>query len=244
MPNKNMKLSKSGAEGIAEFEGIERKGGNSRRAPSNANLSSEDPKKYYVYLDPIGLETIGIGHLITDKEKRSGEIVINGTPKKLRNGLSYNEVLELKRQDADKFESAVRNNITVPLTQGMFDALVSFSFNLGTGVLRPRSNNSGSTLVSKLQNGDYRGAADEFPKWNRAGGNVLAGLTRRRNWEREIFMKDIHLVENGDQRNPLSSNLNLTIPPIDKKMSQVQENSKNNSNAISNFFKRLFNRGK
>ena len=68
------------------------------------------------------------------------------------------------------------------LTQGQFDALVSFTYNLGARSL------STSTLLKKLNAGDYRGAADEFPRWNKAGGQVLAGLTRRREAERSLFL--------------------------------------------------------
>ena len=70
----------------------------------------------------------------------------------------------------------------MPVTQNQFDALVSFTYNLGAGNLRS------STLLKKLNAGDYAGAADEFPKWNKAGGKELAGLTRRRNAERDLFL--------------------------------------------------------
>ncbi|MCY1305462.1 Lysozyme RrrD [compost metagenome] len=70
----------------------------------------------------------------------------------------------------------------VPLSQGQFDALASFVFNLGSGNLQC------STLLRKLNAKDYAGAADEFPRWNKAGGKVLAGLTRRRAAERALFL--------------------------------------------------------
>lgn len=76
----------------------------------------------------------------------------------------------------------VRELVTVPLTQDQFSALVSFSYNVGLGNLKR------STLLKKLNAGEYNGAAMEFPKWNQAAGQVLAGLTRRRFSEQRLFL--------------------------------------------------------
>lgn len=86
------------------------------------------------------------------------------------------------RADLVKFEQAVAKAVKVPLTQSQFDALVSFTFNLGPGNLGK------STLLRKLNAGDYAGAAAEFPKWNKSNGKVLAGLTRRRADEQALFL--------------------------------------------------------
>lgn len=75
----------------------------------------------------------------------------------------------------------VNKVVTVPLTQGQFDALVDFVFNLGSGAFQS------STLLRKLNAGDYSGASAEFPKWNHAGGVEVAGLTRRRLAEQALF---------------------------------------------------------
>ncbi|PHM56708.1 lysozyme [Xenorhabdus sp. KK7.4] len=75
-------------------------------------------------------------------------------------------------------ESAVK----VSLTQGQFDALCSFIFNCGAG------NFARSTLLKKLNTGDYQGAADEFQRWNKAAGKVMNGLTKRRASERQVFL--------------------------------------------------------
>lgn len=72
--------------------------------------------------------------------------------------------------------------LKVGVTQCQFDALVSFCYNLGAKAL------STSTLMRKLNAGDTFGAADEFLRWNKAGGKVLAGLTRRREAERALFL--------------------------------------------------------
>ncbi len=82
------------------------------------------------------------------------------------------------------YESDVSKLVKVKLTQGQFDALVSFAYNLGARAL------STSTLLQKLNSGDYAGAADEYTRWNKAGGKVLPGLTRRREAERALFLSD------------------------------------------------------
>lgn len=83
--------------------------------------------------------------------------------------------------DVEKFEKCVTNALRVPVTQNEFDALCSFAFNVGCEALR------GSTLLRKLNGGDFEGAAAEFKRWNKQAGKVLAGLTRRRLAEQELF---------------------------------------------------------
>lgn len=82
----------------------------------------------------------------------------------------------------ERFEKGVSDLVKVPLNQNQFDALVSFAFNLGLGNLKS------STLLKKLNASDYIGASKEFERWNRAGGKVLNGLTRRRIAERDLFL--------------------------------------------------------
>lgn len=84
------------------------------------------------------------------------------------------------REDVAEFERAV-NNLAPITTQGQFDALVSFAFNLGAANLEK------STLLKKHRAGDYAGASKEFVRWNRAAGKVMAGLTRRRLAEAELY---------------------------------------------------------
>jgi len=86
----------------------------------------------------------------------------------------------LLSKDLERFERGVRRLCPVALTQGQYDALVSFSFN--TGSL------SVSTLRKKVLRGDFEGAADEFPRWVFAAGRRLAGLVRRREAERALFL--------------------------------------------------------
>lgn len=85
------------------------------------------------------------------------------------------------RRDLARFESAVEKAVKVPLTDNQFAALVSFAYNCGP------ANLTKSTLLKRLNKGDYAGAQAEFAKWNRAAGKVMAGLTRRRAAEAVLF---------------------------------------------------------
>jgi lysozyme len=76
----------------------------------------------------------------------------------------------------------INNLINISMTQNEFDAIVSFVYNIGIG------NFANSTLLKKLNMGDKNGAADQFLKWNKAGGKVLTGLTKRREAERQLFL--------------------------------------------------------
>jgi len=78
-------------------------------------------------------------------------------------------------------EYVVNTVVTVPLTQNQFDALVDFVFNLGSG------NFQSSTLLRKLNAGDYAGAGAQFPLWNHSGGHIVDGLTKRRLAEQQLF---------------------------------------------------------
>lgn len=123
------------------------------------------------YQDSVGIWTIGYGNTRYE----------DGTPVRKGDRVTRERGAELFRNILKGFEQAVLDAVTVPLTQGQFDALVSFAYNVGTGALRS------STLLRVLNAGDYDAAADQFLRWNRAGGRVLPGLTRRREAERKLF---------------------------------------------------------
>lgn len=97
-------------------------------------------------------------------------------------GVKYNQAQAdaWLAQDLAKFEAGV-NKLAPVTTQGQFDALVSFAYNLGLGNLQS------STLLKKHNAGDYAGAALEFSRWNKAAGKVMAGLTARRAREAELY---------------------------------------------------------
>lgn len=95
---------------------------------------------------------------------------------------SMEEVDGLLKSDLARFERGVDRLITVPLRQNQFDALVSFSFNLGLGTLQR------STLRQKVNRGEFEDAAEEFMKFVKAGGKVFRGLVIRRTDERNLFL--------------------------------------------------------
>lgn len=96
------------------------------------------------------------------------------------------EVDSLLSKDIGRFEQGVaRACPSVVDRQGMFDALVSFSFNVGLGNLQR------STLRMKINRGEYESAAEEFLKWTKAGGRILPGLVKRRQDEKSLFIRGI-----------------------------------------------------
>lgn len=135
------------------------------------------------YKCPAGVWTIGYGHTGTV----DGKAIASGMT------ITAAKATELLRKDLATFEAAVNSYVTAPITQNMFDALVSFAFNCGAGALK------GSTLLKKLNAKDYNGAAAEFARWNKAGGKVLAGLTRRRRMESILFLTGAAAVIENDK---------------------------------------------
>ena len=120
-----------------------------------------------VYFCPAGYPTIGYGHVVQDGEDFS-------------NGIMEGEAEELLRQDAVIAERAVLRLIDVPLTDGQFDALVSFTYNLGGGALQR------STLRRKINREEHGEVPEQFMRWVWAGGRKLKGLVRRR--EAEVML--------------------------------------------------------
>lgn len=119
------------------------------------------------YLCPAGVPTIGWGHTYGVKMNRT---------------ISVAEAEVLLDHDYQEAEDDVLELITVPLTDNQLGALTSFVFNLGQGALKE------STLRKKLNQGDYKGAAEEFDKWVYAGSKKLNGLIKRRAEEKQLFL--------------------------------------------------------
>lgn len=121
------------------------------------------------YLCPAGVWTIGYGHT---KEVKQG------------NRVTREQAETILIEDLSIYEKAVRDNVTVSLTQNQYDALVSFVYNIGPEAFRK------STLLKKLNEGDYTGASQEFGRWIHAGGKVSRGLQNRRTKEMEMFLEN------------------------------------------------------
>lgn len=125
-----------------------------------------------IYICPGGYPTVGFGHVVLANE---GD--------KFAKGISKDEAEEILKKDLFKAERSVLRLINIPLTDGQFDALVSFVFNVGGGALQR------STLRMKLNRGeDKEEVAQEFLRWIYAGGRKLRGLIRRRMAEKEMFL--------------------------------------------------------
>lgn len=123
------------------------------------------------YQDAVGVWTIGYGH--TGPDVTPGLVI------------SQAQADALLARDLNRFETGVSRLVSVPLNQNQFDALLSFSYNLGLGSLQ------NSTLLRLLNQRDYAGAGAQFPRWNKAGGKVLPGLTRRRAAEQALFLQPV-----------------------------------------------------
>ncbi len=133
------------------------------------------------YNDPAGHATIGYGHLLHRGNVTAADRAQWGT-------LSEPQARKLLDGDINEVAAQVKSLVKVPLTQGQFDALVSFGFNLGTG----KGGLGDSTLLRKLNEGDYAGAQKEFGRWVKAtdtNGNLitLPGLVTRRANEAALF---------------------------------------------------------
>ena len=103
--------------------------------------------------------------------------------------ITQDDADKLLEEDIAKFEKYVNDNVTVELNQSQFDALVAWTFNLGVGNLRQ------STMLRKLNEGDYQSVPSEMNRWNKAGGKTLDGLIRRRKAEGLLFeSKEWHTV--------------------------------------------------
>lgn len=124
------------------------------------------------YLCPAGVWTIGYGSTFypDGRKVQKGEVISN------------KEAEELLKITVNNFAKEVDNLVTVPINDNQFSALVSFAFNVGVYAFK------NSTLRRVLNQGNYQEAARQFLRWDKAGGKTLAGLTRRRQAERNLFL--------------------------------------------------------
>lgn len=130
------------------------------------------------YQDLAGLQTVGVGHLLTKDELSSGKIRVCGELVDYRKKLTRDQCFDLMHSDVDKIEPDVRRLVTVDLNPYQWDALVLFAYNVGVGAFEH------STLLRKLNDGNYAAVPDELRRWIYSGGRQGRGLVNRR--EREI----------------------------------------------------------
>ena len=163
------------------------------------------------YLDAVGVPTIGYGTTYYE----GGVRVTMSDPH-----ITQDRAIELLGNDLNEHSGYVEKMVTVAMTDNQFGALVSFCYNLGPGSLQK------STLLKLLNTGDYSGAAGQFVLWNKAGGTVLAGLTRRRLAERDLFLTAA--IPDGVQNSegnvlpdgPSDSDINVKLEEIEKEVSK------------------------
>ena len=119
------------------------------------------------YKCPAGVWTIGYGHIKGVKEGMT---------------ITESQAEEMLKSELNEYEGYINNLVTAELNQNQFDAMVSWVYNLGGGNLKT------STLLKVLNSGDYDGVPAQMMRWNKAGGKVLEGLTRRRQAEADLFV--------------------------------------------------------
>lgn len=129
-------------------------------------------KRLAAYDDGVGVWTIGFGTIKYP----------NGVRVKKGDTCTLEQAKEYMRHDLIEFEYTVNSSVKVPLNQNQFDALVSLAYNIGSSAFKS------STLVKKLNTGDYQGAADQFNVWINAGGKRMQGLVNRRDKEKLLFL--------------------------------------------------------
>lgn len=123
------------------------------------------------YKCPAGIWTIGYGSTSVDGVKvNQGDTI------------TEQAALDDVYKRLNEIDKQITATVRVPLNSNQLNALLDFVYNLGVGNFRS------STLLKKLNDSDYRGAADELLRWNKSGGKVLDGLTKRREAERELFL--------------------------------------------------------
>ena len=124
------------------------------------------------YLDVVNIPTIGFGNTFYE----------DGRKVKLGEQISKTDALKLLEVVANRdFADKIFPSIKVKVTQNQFDAMVSLAYNIGTGAFLK------STLLKKVNAGDFTGAGEEFLRWNKANGKEVLGLTRRREREKQLF---------------------------------------------------------
>jgi lysozyme len=157
-----------------------------------ALIESFEGCRLTAYLDIVGVPTVGFGH--------TGQDVYLGM-----RPISMAQADQFLRQDLSRTESYIMSVVTGYYNQAMFDAMVCMTYNIGTG------NFAKSSVLKLLNLGDNLNAADAFMLWNKAGGIVQPGLTRRRQAERALFLQGVSSLTST----PVAALPVPPIPPVD-----------------------------
>jgi lysozyme len=166
------KINNAGLALVREFEGVRTK----------------------AYLDPVGILTVGVGHVVQPSDHiKLGQII------------SRERVDELLRKDLSTAEAGVESALTEDVTDNQFAACVSLAFNVGVGAFKK------SSIARYINSGDAYLAADRFLLYNKAGGKTLAGLTRRRKAERALFLTEDEPIQNGEVAEVASTAISTEI---------------------------------
>ena len=141
--------------------------------------------KNTVYNDVAHLPSIGVGHKLLPAEIQGQYVQVGNDKIPINQALTDDQVNTLLQQDLQPAMTAVRNGVTVQITQPQFDMLTSFTFNVGANAFK------NSTLLKVLNQGNFDQATNEFLRWNKAGGQVIEWLTNRRRAEATNFRGNI-----------------------------------------------------
>lgn len=168
-----------------------------------ALIKEFEGRKLTAYLCPANVWTIGYGHTTA----AGSPIVRQGMR------ITEEEADAILRRDLVRYENGVERLVKVPLNQSQFDALVSFCFNVGEGALGK------STLLRRLNRGEYDSVPSELMKWTRGGGKELPGLVRRRRAEAKLWRD----LDNRPPASPEEARVQPEPPKPSKTMAQSRE---------------------
>lgn len=163
-------------------------------------IKSFEGLKLTAYLDIVGVPTIGYG---CTKGVTKEDVLKKRT-------ITEQEALNMMIHELATFEDGVNKCVTIAINQNQFDALVSFAYNLGLGSLQK------STLLKMLNSGDITNTAEQFLRWNKAGGKEVSGLTRRRQAERSLFLKSVAPSPGLLPDGPTAEEINKKLADIEK----------------------------